>query len=277
MWGVQKGEDPQRSDLWQADFSVAIDGLNDIASPDPPLQKMPRYYPCLVALPALRVRAEPVRRDSRSYNMPSWDDPLEAIRINFIMDDGSNSLVRYREDQPQSELYRILDVWRSLVRAGRGAVSQENEIFLRYDFALPILSYNIFLYFCRGSSWPPPSSVNNPTIVMPSSRTAQQQATFENTMTADDLKTKAVASDQSRQAFEDFPPGLDVSNVFVLEEAWLSEFKIGELSYVDSKPLTVEALFYAENIVQTSGKAWIPTRPSTEIQRPGFPAGIVPV
>jgi hypothetical protein len=162
VWGRQTGADPQRSDLWVVDFTQALSGLAtalrgtealNIAS-DPRFfipAKLAPYYARSVALPSLNVRSEPIKRDSRPYPMPSWDEPLEPVRMVFILDcakQGQPLAAAYRSD-----IYQMLEYWRMVVRAGRGPMSNEFAFTLNGSYRIDY-AFNVRVSMLRSSSSP---------------------------------------------------------------------------------------------------------------------------
>lgn len=163
LWGRAKGVDIQRSDLWIVDFSDALEGLDgnaeitDMMSADTESPSMPRrlatYFAQSVSLPDLKVRAEHVRRDSRPYQMPSWDEPLEAITMVFLLD--CHKPLGNNNDPYQSDIYKVLDAWRSAVRAGRGGFSDENAITLDDNYGHDLnWNFDVRVKMLRGASAP---------------------------------------------------------------------------------------------------------------------------
>ena len=110
LWGAQDGLDPQRSDLWYIDFSNAVAGVNKAFGQNTVNYIRPQSLQ-LVVLPENKIKVEPFRRDSRSYQMPSWDEPLDAGRMTFIIDTNESGV---------SDIYQFLNQWLELCRAGRG-------------------------------------------------------------------------------------------------------------------------------------------------------------
>ncbi len=148
-WGKQQGVDPQRADLYVVDFTQALSGIasvvddnnvigNNVSLPYVP-PKLASYFVMAVNLPELRIRPEMVRRDSKPYMMPSWDEPCDAVRMTFILDCFTQGKVF---DPYRSDLYQMLESWRAVVRAGRGGMSSEFAIALdnnyRIDYAYDI-------------------------------------------------------------------------------------------------------------------------------------------
>jgi hypothetical protein len=114
-WGSAAGVgvnqlEPQRSDLWYVDFTNAILGVGDQLQV-PSLLAVRKQLVQNVALPDTKIKAEYFRRDSLPYMMPSWDEPLEAVKMTFLLDTNTNAV---------STMQDFLSKWLELVRAGRG-------------------------------------------------------------------------------------------------------------------------------------------------------------
>lgn len=249
QWGVQGGPNPQRSDLWQVDLEPAINGLNRVDAFKPQLLVLPRYVPSAIAFPELKVRPEPFRRDARSYNMPGQDEPVEAVRINFIMDDGG-SITRSTNDVSQSEVYRVLDVWRRVVRAGRGALGSEPFVILDENYSIQF-RFPIYAYLCRGYSQPPISSAISTQSRFFRPNTATQNATFDvPTALAPDAVQTRILLEREAAFNRQQTVGLEVSSIVMLENCWLSAFRITDLNYDQARIVTIEASIYPENIYQ---------------------------
>jgi hypothetical protein len=246
-WGKQGGLNPQRSDLWQVDLSEAIGELNSNQNISIRLDDIPRYYAATVSLPELKIKPETVRRDSRSYNMPSWDEPLDAIRITFVVDDGGKA-TKNGSAGTESSIYKFMNVWRSVVRAGRGPVGNEANFQLdanyRINYAFPV-----YIYLLKGQPMLVLSSQSSVQMVQPG------QNTFNSTFEGGSSTTRTKTQTQTQQA-NSFSAlfaqqtGLDVSGIFRLENTWLAAFKLTELAYERSGTLALEATLFAENILQ---------------------------
>lgn len=249
-----RGLNPQRTDLWQADLTQALAGLHAVpkmaATFDFTLEP---YYLVSFSLPEQKVKAEVVRRDSRSYQMPSWDEPLEAAKIVFIFDDGDRRL--QGASYAASRVLEILTAWRAVVRAGRGAVGANSaEIAMpldkhyRIDYRFPI---TLRLY--RG-----PERVRSAPVGVATVRPINdgQAATFDVPVNAEQsgAATQRTAKTRSQLPFDVNDAGLELGAGLLLENAWLGGFKIGDLSYEGAKVLTIEATFYIENIIPMSGR-----------------------
>lgn len=230
IWGRQNGPDPQRSDLWVIDFNLALFGLGrvladantmtpDITASVP--SKLASYFASAVAMPELKIRPEVVRRDSRPYQMPGMDEPLDPIRILFLLDcfkPGGAFSTPY-----QSDIYRMLNAWRAVVRAGRGSMSSEFALALDDNFQIDY-AFDVRVLFLRGST--------KPTLSKGGAITANQAI------------SSSVMND------------LEISLQLRLVNCWLGSFKITELSYEGNKMAQIETTFYAEDIrqdAQTTG------------------------
>jgi hypothetical protein len=162
IWGRQNGAEPQRADLWVVDFSLALQGLSGVVVNGTPMTpgstatpyvppRLATYHAASVALPELKIRPEQIKRDSRPYQVPSWDDPCEAVRINFILDSfkpGGAVVSPYRSD-----IYQMLDVWRMVTRAGRGPMSKEFSITLDANYRIDY-AFDVRLMLLRPASTP---------------------------------------------------------------------------------------------------------------------------
>ena len=226
-WGRQQGPELQRSDLWIIDFNQALVGLaragnsgDEMTSGlDVPFlpTKLATYFAKSVALPDLKVRSEPIRRDARSYPMPSWDEPLEAVRMIFWLDcfgPGRSGVDPYRSD-----IYQMLNVWRAVVRAGRGSVSSEFAITLDGTFSMEY-AFDVRVLMMRAST--------NPTVTGTSSATANRTV------------PSSIMND------------LELSLQLRLVNCWLSAFRVSELDYEGTKMVQLDTTFYVEDVRQES-------------------------
>ncbi len=224
-WG--KIRDPQRTDLWYADLDAALTGIaKQVTSADvyEQLGQLKPFEVASISIPELRVKAEPVRRDSRVYNMPSWDDPLDAVKIVFILGD-------------QSSLVRILDAWRAIVRAGRGGVSAESNFILNDDYRIDY-AFDIQVFLVRGGT------ISEIVTAQP-----PLQRSLSPPVTNEDI-TALNAPPQAQPPLRvPYKPDFDISHVLVLKNCWLAGYKFGELAYDGAKIMTVEANFYAEDVL----------------------------
>jgi len=290
LWGKAGGKvEPQRADLWQLGLVSVVNGINSFAYEDGALDvvpEIPAYFASSVTLPELRVKAEVYRRDSRSYQMPSWDDPLDAIRVVFLLDAGS--------DAKASAIYRVLDAWRALVRAGRGSVSNgystqnmtgapgsrfvalNSDYRSDYAFNIPVTLLKGAVPKVNSTRSAQEAAFSNVGVAQKTSSNffnAQQRINEALKLTgsaADAARSDAAtqrALDSQRAAsrssvfnntFTANSAGddtvnndLQVAGAYLLTNAWLAGFKVSELSYTSNALVTVEATLYAEDIVDT--------------------------
>ena len=245
LWGKPQGIEAQRSDLWIVDFRDVLTGLNanivegpqtmSIALAQPYLPpKLATYYAQSVALPELKIRSDPVRRDSRPYQAPSWDEPVDAITMNFILDcykpGGADA------DPYTSDIYQMLDLWRACVRAGRGSMSEEYAIRLNANYSANC-AFTVYVNLLRAA---------NPTVLQ----------------SPNGLLVDTNFGDPYRGATPSRPPPSQIitndlawSMRLKLVKCWLSGFKLSELSYEAAKVLMLNATFYADDVCQEPKKA----------------------
>jgi hypothetical protein len=231
-WGKQGGVEPQRSDLWLLwldDPGIGIKAQLGSYTRYAALRKIPTYQVASIGLPELRVRAEAIRRDSRSYQMPSWDDPLDPIKISFILP---------ADEAEKQNLMLFLEGWRVLVRAGRGNVSTEISVTLNDDYRIDY-AYDIFLHLQRGGETTPPRAEFDRTGVFGTPSAGGAPVDDEERVTSHTVSMPATKNDF----------GTDPSYIIFLKNAWLSAYKICDLAYADAKVAAIEATFYAEDVL----------------------------
>jgi hypothetical protein len=265
-WGTQRAEgglEPQRADLWIVDIDSAVRKIRRVLSL--PLPEIQYFYAQSVALPELVVRPDQFRRDSRPYNMPSFDEPLQPVRITFLVDN--------TDDEQSSDIYTVLDAWRTVVRAGRGAMSSERQVFLNENFRIDF-AFNIYVMLVKGghalietttakaktksalTSQQPsgplfsirrdPSALNQIPTPLNAGQASQQQTETQQQAA---LFQASVANQLSGLSTSAVQNDLQSASLYALENAWLSSFRINELNYASNQLLTIEAQFYADNIV----------------------------
>lgn len=246
-WGhFQFGPDAQRTDLWQVDFRETVKNLVGVAGSINSLSTLKFIQPFevqSVTLPELKTRAEAVPRDSRSFMMPSMDEALDAIRMVFVM----NS-----DQSLSSNLIKVLNGWRALVRAGRGAMSSEPSFALNANYTVDF-AFNVTLKLARpgaitatggqsvpaNQSVPPNQNVGAPGLTIPNTAASPTAGSSQLALHA------AVSSSVNGMSKADYATNFS----YTLVKCWLSSHKVSEMSYADAKIMTVEATFYAEDIV----------------------------
>jgi len=275
MWGAQAGLEAQRKDLWMVDFRDAVAFVS--AQMDSRLSPVPPYFVRSVSLPELRIKSDVFRRDSKPYHMPSWDEPMDPVKMTFVID--------CRSDKESSHIYRFLDSWRQLIRAGRGGMGEEPSIALNRDYRIEY-AFNLTLITLKGGNvrtvdldvarnssvlvgtalqstlssglFNTVNLFNGQAVkrfpgesdeqfqarqrqqqqLMAAKANLQQQSDRLSTTGSTDLKKIIIAND------------LQYSGLYILENAWLGGFKMGDLDYSDAGTfLTLEATFYVENIL----------------------------
>ena len=223
LWGVQGAQtEPQRSDLWVVDFRDAISGLNNQITTESGLDQLSSelepFHILSVALPPLIVKAEEIKRDSRPYKMPAYDEPIGEVKIVLYYDSPITTA---------SKVYKMLDTWRAFVRAGRGAMGHEVSVSLNDNYRIDF-AFDITLTLLRGSSNPQAN--------------AEPSAQVVNVATPGGSPQFAIAPGVTND--------LEQTAIYILENAWLSSFKISDLDYTRGNELVkLEVIFVAENIL----------------------------
>jgi len=275
LWGTttEAGFEPQRSDLWLVDLTELVAGLNKQQLFETlGLASVPVMYPQFVqsvTFPELKMKPEVFRRDSVPFNMPSWDEPLDAVKIVFLLDTNTNP--------NQSRVISVLQAWQAIVRAGRGdrsALYADNRSAIplnanfRYDYA-----YSIRIAQLRGGEAMQSGltdqqvqQMNQAMLNQYAYSSAQEdalQAIVEGAPTNDvetavtyaqiahpgaTVVSTRMSSEPSRPL--DRQPWLHVADCWLLKDCWLAGWKISDHSYAESKLVTVEATIYAEDLFQ---------------------------
>jgi hypothetical protein len=277
-WGAQAGlggEEPQRSDLWVIDLSSPLRGIS--TQLDVNLSPIPSYFAQSVSIPELRVKADQFRRDSRPYNMPTFDDPPDAVKINFILDASEKGVA--------SRIYALLDAWRSLVRAGRGAMSKEVTVVLNENYRIDF-QFNINVMLLKGGNAKISQTAQNPvdplvqaalqssgtpkrsnifslrrdntnTLQQPSPLGPSQASSqaFLASVTASQASTGAALLIANSTQLSSVDNDLQISGQYILQNAWLSAFRINDLNYANAAISVVEATFYVEDVYDQTNKS----------------------
>lgn len=263
LWGKQAdagtGFNPQRTDLWMVDFKTAVDGVASATniSIDP---IVPQYVRS-ITLPELRTKADPIRRDSIPFQMPSWDDPLDPIKITFVMD-------THQQDDV-CNVVQFLDAWLALTRAGRGSrvLGYSNDrawLLLNSEFGIDF-RFDVYLSLLRGVQVSNISNLTNQQSDQFRAAMANANTNFSN------LKTQQGQIQQGPTAVQSGPVTQftlsaalqgrtgDMSRaIYRLYSSWLGAYKISDLSYTQSDVVTVEATFYAEDVFLTPLPKFLP-------------------
>ena len=233
LWGKQAetgmGLEPQRTDLWFLNVENARQNVATAANI--PLSPVMPQYIRSVTMPELRTKADVYRRDSVPFQMPSWDDPLDAIKIVFLLDT--------HDQDDTSNVVQFLDAWLALTRAGRGSRFNGYNVnpgwmTLNSDYRVDCM-FDIDIWLLRGA-----------------------EAVPKSLDTSAETGINYSAIDEGASVEQD----MVAHTIYTLESAWLGAYKISDLSYMDSVLVTVEATFYADNlstqqIAQYTGEAKI--------------------
>lgn len=256
-WGKRQGVEAQRSDLWIVDFKDALEKLNQslLRSEDmtpglatfylPP--KLSSYFVQNVVLPDLKTRAEPIRRDSRAYPTPSWDEALEPISMTFILDcftPGANGTAN--RSPYKSDVYQMLDGWRAVVRAGRGPMSSEYSIRLNADYRIDY-AFDVRLLLLRGSD-PQVVDTGPAQVLIQQGNALAGLFGYSTVQTVGEAFSSAVGANSIIN-------DLQFSMQYRLVNCWLGSFKLSELNYEGARIVTLATTFYADDIQQIPDKA----------------------
>lgn len=229
-WG--KTVEVQRSDLWVIEFDSVVKEFREsglFAAGMEFYGDRTSIYAQVVQLPEQVVRPDVVRRDSRPYNMPSWDDPLGAIRVTLLSDIGAQK----QGTGFTSEVLKMLSTWRAVVRAGRGGMSTEDSFTLnvyystareKSGFRSPLHCFNIPIYLLKGPGTP-----------------------------GQELSGMKLDGDDGQNELDNASE-FETSTKLLLMNAWLSSYQYGDLSYATGQPLTISTVLYADDILPHTGQ-----------------------
>lgn len=257
LWGKQAdqglGLEPQRNDLYFVDFASAV--KNVAAASRIQLAPILPQYVRSVTLPELRTKADPIRRDSIPYNMPTWDDPLDPIKLTFLLDT--------KEQNDNSDVIRFLDAWLALTRAGRGSRNQGysalgNWLKLNSDFRVDF-QFNVNVFLLRGADPTVGVLFNNGTDEV-AFRRAQALANiaYNNERKRAGLVQMGQPVPDSLNAsrgttntnfvdlWNPIEQDMVIHSTWVMKRAWLGAYKLSDLSYTDSALVNVDATFYVD-------------------------------
>lgn len=190
IWG--KTLEPNRSDLWQVDFSQVTAGLQTDNFPV-------HYYATGVVLPRLSVKPQEVKEGGVPILYPSWDEPLSEIKVDFVHDIGSGE-----GGVHSSRVYKLLEEWRKRVRSGRpGGYHLDNNF--KFNFA-----FDVVVKLLKGNG-------------------------------------DVLAALQAGEGAD-----IEVSETYVLKNAWLGGFQISDLNYDKTGVVTINSCLYASGVVSGS-------------------------
>jgi hypothetical protein len=234
LWGRaadEGGLEPQRNDLWLVDMKNVISGLNrqgifETLGLAPVTVFLPQYAQS-VSLPDLKIKPEVVRRDSVPFQMPSWDEPLEPLKVVFLVDSTTSA--------NGSRVLSVLQAWQALVRVGRGTrtglydtqTAGELDPWIplkgpdyEFNYAFPVAIHLLGGFTGVGAA---------------TTSAAAQEAAAQ------------VWAGNMEWASSSAASQLTLVSSWYLKNVWIGGWKLGDLSYAESKLLTVEATLYAES------------------------------
>ena len=258
LWGRQvdgaasRVLEPQRVDLFLVDLEQAAKAISNVIGESMPFM-IPQFVRS-VSFPEVKVRTEPYRRDSIPFNMPSWDEPVDGVKIVFLMDtyDGNN----------QSNVCDLLDMWVALTRAGRGSRNggyRNNTGWFTLDASYKVAcQFDINISLLRGA-------VTSQAQLQAASDAAalnNVNAALYNSYVQDYERQQAAAAAGEEPDYVLNAPGPEPATVsstlpftdmvehtkWVLRQAWCAGYKLADLNYTEAGLATVEATFYPETI-----------------------------
>jgi hypothetical protein len=262
LWGKAAdsglGLEPQRSDLYVLDFTTAQKGVAQASN-----QRLSDVLPQFVrsiSPPELRTKAEPIRRDSVPFQMPSWDDPLDPIKVAFLLDTSN--------EDDKSAVIQFLDAWLALTRAGRGSRFQgySSTGWLTLDANYRVnYTYNVSLFLLRGAALNFGTGASGQDQGPLNTYLANANAMFRNAKkrlglvqtgaplsTADPSTANILAQLAQRQpnaaTTDQLTQDVVIHSIYILSNAWLGGYKLSDFSYAESNLTTVEATFYADSM-----------------------------
>lgn len=213
IWASPGGLETHRSDLWIVDLSHVIrvfigsgfyDGFN---APNP------SFFATAISFPEKRVATTVIRKNSRPYNFPSWDEPLPPTTIRFRHDVGNH----WPGGGYRSEIVRLLEHWRAMVRVGREGMSAEPYFTLsqRYSAGMnnqPLYASDVAIRFIKGRG-------------------------------PDAEPEEDLGEDRLDELNE-----LEGGASYVLKRAWLGAYRLDDVSE-QSGLSAITAVFYADDIL----------------------------
>jgi hypothetical protein len=256
LWGRASDDDgvyePQRTDLFMVDLTGASRKLAGLLSTKDSVDLTPQFVQS-VTFPEQKVRPEMFRRDSVAFNMPTWDEPLDPIKITF--------LVSAMEDDLLHPVLYFLEWWHLLARRGMGSkahlyesvVSSKTEIgyvSLDGDYRMNC-RFDFMIQLLRGGD---SQAMLN---AMRRQRDQLVATTPGKTSQNGVLYSKATPSGDPSSPYRlDVGLAANVSNraemsaamQWMVKGAWIGGYKLSDLSYTRSELLTCEASFYPEAI-----------------------------
>jgi hypothetical protein len=262
VWGSQATGltlEPQRSDLWMVDMDAAVNALNASWSAIYPsnanlLEPLLPQFVTSVTFPNFAVKPEVYRRSSIPYNMPGFDEPIEPVKITFLLN---------QDNRGVSPVYEFVTRWQALTRLGRGSRILEgpldNDVYPDAETeALPIFRFSFEIVHLRGAQL----QTQNVGAELARLNESVKQAVITRRRIQDALKLGNVRSDfftassaisSSSTRLVESTGFLERACTFVVQNAWIGSFKLSDLAYKQTELVTLEATFYPETVHVTRG------------------------
>ena len=266
LWGKAANQavtrDPQRADLWFADFSGVTAALQKRVLGNQfgefsmlPLRQFPQTIPDLapqlvksITFPETKMRPETFRRMSIPYQMPSWDEPLDPIRVQFIADLAQSSEVT------GFSAAKMLTWWSYVARIGRGSrkdgaassvlVLQENSA---GGLEIPQYAFDFTVYMIRGMDAPVfGDSIALNQTVLNSTSGAAAGAWAANAAGGGAGSPPPFSAQSGFQA--SISNSMTISSIVRFNRAWVAGFKMSDLSYETPGLVLFDATLYAEAV-----------------------------
>lgn len=280
LWGrsgsPEGSLDPQRSDLWFVDFKNVVDQLRErlkstVGGSTGNAQtvdtlgfsRVPGLWPQLVksiAFPEAKVRAEMIRRGSLPYQLPSWDEPLDMIKVQFIADLTPTDAVT------GFTVAKFMRSWLEVARVGRGRrvdgapiKNVRGEALLLEEgvdgsLPFPLFRSDFAVYMLRGlpQSFSQSSAPDNRVTL---ARLGAAAAAAARSLGNAFVRPDALLSSSSASGIIDYG-GMVVSTEIRVKNAWLSSFRMSDLTYESPGLVSFEATIYADSLSYDGSEAW---------------------
>ncbi len=215
-WGVSL--DAQRADLWEIDLAKAVGKMvrtliSNGAAPDwinVVNEHNLKFTARSVAFPSRQLATNPIRLNNTIGNFPGYSQPSGVMSIVFL-----------HENDPTDDrnaCWLALEIWRAFSRAGQG-----------------------FSFVNQGKS-----QLNLSLLDASSSTTGQYGLIpdYVHDVTVTLLRGPSMAEGYSANSEYGPEYSLVTGAKYIVRQAWLSEFQLGEISYeAGTKLLEIKASF----------------------------------
>lgn len=227
LWGAQGGSmEPQRTDLWQVDFSQALEGMRShlyhlvekgIGGADTQalvtlcgeVDILPQYVQS-VTFPDYNVKYEDVVSYNVRSKLPIVDQGFDTVKMRFVLDAAAEG----------SRVLSFLELWQAFVRSASGK---------------------------RSPSGVPPVPLYISAEAQDVPGTPFEFDVYVNLLSGSTTDFSTL----SRSGNADFGAvGMDVVTKINLVRCWLASYRLPELSYEGSKVATIDAAFVVTDLVR---------------------------